>query len=83
MVFAGLLGGTTLFVLVVPKKSLTKCPQAGPEACPLAHSKGENPSSIEERIDHFLDQLYDSPLPVPFADRPGYLTAGGVRGGIY
>lgn len=54
--------------------------QAGPNICPLARLKGEDSLDLEKRIDAFLDELYTNPLPVPFADRPGYLTAGGVTG---
>ncbi|TDL21518.1 hypothetical protein BD410DRAFT_829026 [Rickenella mellea] len=58
---------------------LNSCSQAGPDLCALAKFAGENPGKIERRIDQFLDKLYDEPLSVPHARRPGVLTAGGVR----
>ncbi len=54
--------------------------QAGPDVCPLAREKNEDPNAIDDRILEFLDKLYENPLPVPNARRPGYLTSGGVRG---
>ncbi|KLO10589.1 hypothetical protein SCHPADRAFT_510397 [Schizopora paradoxa] len=59
---------------------LRSCSEAGPGVCPLAKEKNEDPNAIDERILKFLDLLYENPLPVPNARRPGYLTSGGARG---
>ncbi|THH10618.1 hypothetical protein EW145_g1198 [Phellinidium pouzarii] len=58
---------------------LADCSKARPDLCPLARSKNEDPKLIEARIDEFLDMLYETPMPVPRANRPGFLTAGGIR----
>jgi len=58
---------------------LRSCSEAGPDVCPLAREKNEDPNAIDDRILEFLDKLYENPLPVPNARRPGYLTSGGVR----
>lgn len=58
----------------------TRSPQAGPKLCPLARQAGEPTLAIQTRLEIFMDKLYETPLPVPNARRPGYLTSGGFRG---
>jgi hypothetical protein len=59
---------------------LRDCSQAGPELCPLAKHADESPSQIEKRVESFLDELIEKPLPAPHPKRAGYLTSGAVRG---
>ncbi|KAJ6452643.1 hypothetical protein C8R45DRAFT_916074 [Mycena sanguinolenta] len=58
---------------------LETCSRAGPEACPLTQYTGEPYEEIEERLEVFFDDLATTPLPVPFAFRPGFLTSGAAR----
>ncbi|KLO10605.1 alpha/beta-hydrolase [Schizopora paradoxa] len=58
---------------------LRTCSQAGPKLCPLAREVGEPTTDIQTRLEAFMDKLYETPLPVPNARRPGYLTSGGFR----
>ncbi|KAJ6510959.1 hypothetical protein C8R45DRAFT_965744 [Mycena sanguinolenta] len=58
---------------------LETCSRAGPEACPLTKYSGEPYEEIEERLELFFDDLAITPLPVPFAFRPGFLTSGAAR----
>ncbi|KAJ6535074.1 hypothetical protein B0H19DRAFT_437616 [Mycena capillaripes] len=58
---------------------LETCSHAGPEACPLAQYTDEPYEEIEARIESFFDELAVTPLPVPFAFRPGFLTSGAAR----
>lgn len=53
--------------------------QAGPDRCALASDKS-TARSIGERVDQLLSDIYDYPLPVVNAKRPGALTSGMVRG---
>lgn len=53
--------------------------QAGPVLCPITEHKGEPAEYIEARLEAFFDALAISPLPVPFANRPGFLTSGAAR----
>jgi hypothetical protein len=53
--------------------------RAGPERCALAE-QGSDTRSLMDKLDNFLLELYDSPLPVPDAARPGVLTSGMVKG---
>lgn len=57
--------------------------QTGPTQCPLAHSNGEDPSIIAQRLETFLDDLYDSPAPIPNGLHPGVLTSGAARSHLY
>ncbi|KAJ7579876.1 Alpha/Beta hydrolase protein [Mycena floridula] len=59
---------------------LKDCAQAGPKTCPLAESLNEPWQNIERRLEAFFDELAISPLPIPFASRPGFLTSGAARG---
>ena len=59
--------------------SLTHLHQAGPDRCALASNKS-TASSIGARVDKLLDDLYEYPLPVVKANRPGMLTSGIVKG---
>ncbi|KZO93671.1 alpha/beta-hydrolase [Calocera viscosa TUFC12733] len=61
---------------------LRTCVEAGPERCALAK---ENLSFAElsDAIDEWLAKLYDRPLPVPYAQRPGILTKGHVMGFLF
>lgn len=47
--------------------------------CALAKGEGENPSDIYDRVEEFIDKLYQQPLPVPDAATPGILTNGRAR----
>ncbi|KAJ6550847.1 hypothetical protein DFH09DRAFT_988697 [Mycena vulgaris] len=58
---------------------LETCSHAGPEACPLAEYADEPYEDIQARIESFFDRLAVTPLPVPFAFRPGLLTSGAAR----
>ncbi|KLO10606.1 hypothetical protein SCHPADRAFT_999478 [Schizopora paradoxa] len=58
---------------------LRACSEAGPKLCPLARKIGESTLDIQSRLEVFMDELYENPLPVPNARRPGYLTSGGFR----
>ncbi|KAJ7687836.1 Alpha/Beta hydrolase protein [Mycena rosella] len=58
---------------------LEACSHAGPEACPLTQYQDEPFEEIEARIESFFDRLAVTPLPVPFAFRPGFLTSGAAR----
>ncbi|KAJ7484005.1 hypothetical protein B0H11DRAFT_1196196 [Mycena galericulata] len=58
---------------------LETCSRAGPDACPLAEYTDEPYEDIEARLESFFDRLAVTPLPVPFAVRPGYLTSGAAR----
>ncbi|KAJ7181518.1 hypothetical protein C8R43DRAFT_869680 [Mycena crocata] len=59
---------------------LETCSRAGPDACPLSEYTDEPFEDIEARLEAFFDRLAVSPLPVPFAFRPGFLTSGAARG---
>ncbi|OCH84673.1 hypothetical protein OBBRIDRAFT_763985 [Obba rivulosa] len=57
----------------------SECSKVGPDICALAAMRGEDPAFIVERIEGFVAKLYDEPLPVPDATRPGILTSGLLR----
>ncbi|KAF8522995.1 TAP-like protein-domain-containing protein [Gautieria morchelliformis] len=61
---------------------LHACQTAGPQRCALASDKSTS-KSIGTRVDKFLSDIYDYPLPVDKAKRPGALTSGMVRGYIF
>jgi len=54
------------------------CADAGANRCALA-SAGSTADSISEQVDGFLDKLYEHPMAVPDATRPGPLTASMVQ----
>ncbi|KAF8146414.1 hypothetical protein K438DRAFT_1869647 [Mycena galopus ATCC 62051] len=58
---------------------LETCSHAGPDACPLTQYTDEPYEEIEARLESFFDELAVTPLPVPFAFRPGFLTSGAAR----
>ncbi|KAJ7624802.1 hypothetical protein FB45DRAFT_924242 [Roridomyces roridus] len=58
---------------------LETCSRAGPDACPIAAYQGEPYEDMMARLESFFDRLAVTPLPVPFAIRPGYLTSGAAR----
>ncbi|KAJ7198642.1 hypothetical protein C8J57DRAFT_1504457 [Mycena rebaudengoi] len=58
---------------------LETCSKAGPDACPLTKEIDEPYQNIEERLESFFDELAVTPLPVPFAFRPGFITSGAAR----
>lgn len=60
---------------------LRKCfhVQAGPERCALASSRS-TALTISDEIDALLAKLYDRPLAVPKAVRPGILTSSMIEG---
>lgn len=66
-------------LLISRMYSLTHHRQAGPDRCALASDKS-TASSIGARVDKLLDDLYEYPLPVDKANRPGVLTSGIVKG---
>ncbi|KAI0767486.1 TAP-like protein-domain-containing protein [Fomes fomentarius] len=57
---------------------LEDCAKAGPAGCALAKAN-ESASDIHNRVEAFLDKLYDEPIPVPNATIPGILTNGRAR----
>ncbi|KDQ20372.1 hypothetical protein BOTBODRAFT_26373 [Botryobasidium botryosum FD-172 SS1] len=61
---------------------LTACANAGPKRCALA-TDSSTAKSIRKDIDALISDLYEHPLPVPTAKRPGILTSGMVRGLIF
>ncbi|KIJ43866.1 hypothetical protein M422DRAFT_252782 [Sphaerobolus stellatus SS14] len=65
------------------KLFLSECSSIGPEICPLANAKGENIENIEQRIQNFLDTLYNEPIPTAEATPPGILTSGRALIRIY
>lgn len=62
---------------------MNDCSRFGPPACRLAKHKGEKPHKIAERIDRFLDALYEEPMAVYNTSRPGLLTSAGARTVLY
>jgi len=58
------------------------CAAAGPARCKLA-SNGSTADDIELKVTRLLSELYDKPLPVPHANRPGVLTKGDAVGFLY
>ncbi|KAH8111001.1 Alpha/Beta hydrolase protein [Phellopilus nigrolimitatus] len=56
----------------------TACAEAGPDRCALA-SPGSTASSISNEIDGLLARLYEQPLAVWNATRPGPLTASMIQ----
>ncbi|GJJ11156.1 hypothetical protein Clacol_005387 [Clathrus columnatus] len=61
---------------------LEACQTAGSTRCALADEKS-TARSIGQAIDSLLVTLYDYPLPVTEANRPGILTSGMVKGAIF
>lgn len=53
--------------------------QAGPKLCPVAKERGEDPAKIGDRLLAYVENLYEKPIAVPHANRPGILTAGAAR----
>ncbi len=53
--------------------------QADPEHCPLAAS-GSTSVDVSNKIDDFIDKLYEHPMAVPHASRPGILTSSMIKG---
>ncbi|KAF9072802.1 hypothetical protein BDP27DRAFT_1400715 [Rhodocollybia butyracea] len=62
------------------KLFLEDCSKAGPSLCPLTRYKDEPWQNLERRFEDFFDATARKPIPVPFGNRPGYLTSGGARG---
>ncbi|KAI0827447.1 TAP-like protein-domain-containing protein [Trametes gibbosa] len=58
---------------------LSECAKAGPSACALAITDRDTSADILERVETFIDNLYDKPLPAPDAIIPGMLTNGRAR----
>ena len=58
---------------------VSECLDAGPQGCPLARQSDKSPVDVRNRIESFINELFDRPLAVPIANRPGLLTAGRVR----
>ncbi|KZT53799.1 alpha/beta-hydrolase [Calocera cornea HHB12733] len=54
---------------------LRTCVEAGPSRCALAKDNISF-AELSESIEDWLAKLYDRPLPVPYAKRPGVLTKG-------
>lgn len=53
--------------------------QAGPDRCALASSRS-TALTISDEIDALLAKLYDRPLAVPKAARPGILSSSMIEG---
>ena len=68
-------------ITMMPRMLADNTFQVGPDRCALA-SNNSTSSTIGTRIDKFLSDLYDYPLPVDKANRPGALTSGMVRGNV-
>ena len=45
-----------------------------PSDCSLVNKLGEEITTIQSRIEAFLDGLYNDPTPIPSPDSPGLLT---------
>ncbi|KAI0083783.1 hypothetical protein BDY19DRAFT_998260 [Irpex rosettiformis] len=58
---------------------VNRCSEVGPERCALARYTGEKPSTIKDRVEQLIDDLYYAPLSVYDPDVPGILTAGRLR----
>ncbi|KAF8518940.1 Alpha/Beta hydrolase protein [Hysterangium stoloniferum] len=58
------------------------CQAAGPARCALASDKSTS-RSITSKVDQFITDLYDYPLPVTKAKRPGILTSGMVKAQLF
>ncbi|KZS87451.1 hypothetical protein SISNIDRAFT_460849 [Sistotremastrum niveocremeum HHB9708] len=58
---------------------LSACARAGPAGCALAKPLERSSHAIGNRIDTFLDHLYDHPMSSLSVVRPGVLTSGAVR----
>nr|VWO95568.1 N/A [Ganoderma boninense] len=54
-------------------------PQAGPSLCPLTTGGNDTVSAVYDRVEAFIEGLYEQPLPAPDAIVPGILTNGRVR----
>ncbi|KAI0752659.1 TAP-like protein-domain-containing protein [Daedaleopsis nitida] len=54
------------------------CAKAGPSACALAKAN-ETGEDIFNRVEAFVANLYDQPMPAPNATNPGVLTNGRAR----
>ncbi|KAJ7114947.1 hypothetical protein C8R44DRAFT_795090 [Mycena epipterygia] len=59
---------------------LETCAKAGPAGCSLSQYTTEPYTKIEARLESFFDALVVTPMAVPFARRPGYLSSGAARG---
>ncbi|TBU37821.1 TAP-like protein-domain-containing protein [Dichomitus squalens] len=57
----------------------SECAKAGPTACALATKENEDPNDIFNRVEDWIDSLYETPLAVPNATLPGILTNGRAR----
>lgn len=62
---------------------LRDCHAAGPQSCKLSRAADKDSSAISKRLFEFIDKLYDTPLAVPDAVRPGVLNSGGARGKLF
>ncbi|EJF56709.1 hypothetical protein DICSQDRAFT_174660 [Dichomitus squalens LYAD-421 SS1] len=58
---------------------IAECTKAGPASCALAQKDNEDPKDILDRVERWIDGLYNAPLAVPNAARPGILTNGRAR----
>ncbi|KAI0708631.1 TAP-like protein-domain-containing protein [Earliella scabrosa] len=54
------------------------CAKVGPKGCALAKAN-DTAADIFNRVEAFINGLYDQPLPVPNATIPGILTTGRAR----
>ncbi|PIL24469.1 hypothetical protein GSI_14223 [Ganoderma sinense ZZ0214-1] len=55
------------------------CVKAGSSLCPLTKGGGDNASDVYNRVEAFINELYDEPLPAPNGTIPGILTNGRAR----
>jgi len=61
---------------------LRTCVEAGPDRCALA-KENMSAADLSKSIDDWAAKIYDRPLPVPYAKRPGILTKGHVMGFLF
>ncbi|KAG9090712.1 hypothetical protein FRC06_000915, partial [Ceratobasidium sp. 370] len=61
---------------------LDSCARAGATKCALAKGNA-SAKAIEDRIETFLNDLYESPMPSINSIVPAYLTAGAIRSKLY
>ncbi|QRV95061.1 Abhydrolase domain-containing protein [Ceratobasidium sp. AG-Ba] len=61
---------------------LDSCAKVGESQCALARENA-SAKTIEDRIERFMNDLYDSPMPSVNSIVPAFLTSGAVRSRLY
>ncbi|QRV95060.1 Abhydrolase domain-containing protein [Ceratobasidium sp. AG-Ba] len=61
---------------------LDSCAEVGETKCALARGNA-SAKAIEDRIERFMNDLYDSPMPSVNSIVPAYLTSGAVRSKLF